>query len=298
MSELSLARVTRPDDSALAALNELLDRTLADPDTLLGLARLREFVGEANPERTFCVLVARRGDTVVGGSVFSYIVASNCGFSEYIVTSAVERGRGLGRRLFDARKALLDEYAQLYRHDGCFGVFIEVDSPLRTPAAFLDAERTSALDAWERLRIFDHLGFRRVEVTYAQPPLAPGKQAVDYLDLLFAPWGRLGGHVSGAQSSLAGGSSQAIGGVSPQAKGEPDLTHNRIPAEPSLGDAASRSDTGTPPAAAGEGKIPAAWVLDTVAPIWRAWAPLAAEAGLATLRAEIGDRDVALVRAI
>ena len=47
--------MTRPDDPSLAALSELLEDTLADPDTLLGLARLREFVGESGNrhERVF-----------------------------------------------------------------------------------------------------------------------------------------------------------------------------------------------------------------------------------------------------
>jgi hypothetical protein len=49
---------------------------------------------------------------------------------------------------------------------------------------------------------------------------------------------------------------------------------------------------------AGNETIPAGWVVETVAPIWRAWAPRAVEAGLAQLRAGIGDGDVALVRAV
>ena len=46
----------------------------------------------------------------------------------------------------------------------------------------------NAAKARERLRLFDHLGFRRVDVPYVQPALAADKQAIDYLDLLFAPW--------------------------------------------------------------------------------------------------------------
>ena len=321
-SEISLAYVTQPGDPAVTALSELLERTLADPDTLLGSANVREFLTESNPERVFFVLVARRGDTVVGGSVFSYVIASNCGFSEYIVTGAEERGTGLGRRLFDARKAVLDARARMYGHDACSGLFIEVDSPARTPTALLDAERTSALDAWERLRIFDHLGFRRVEVQYVQPPLAPGKHAVEYLDLLFAPWAhpgdRLGGDVSEARSSFAS-VNQTAPGVGTQADGRPDRTPNQSPPGPSLEAIAARSETQdrtrnqSPPGpsleaiaarsetrsrSAGDETIPARWVLETVAPIWRAWGPLAVAAGLARVRAEIGEGDVALVRAV
>src|SRR5215210_4128020 len=42
--------------------------------------------------------------------------------------------------------------------------------------------------ARERLRQFAHFGFRRVDLVYQQPPLGVGKEPVDYLDLLFAPW--------------------------------------------------------------------------------------------------------------
>jgi hypothetical protein len=52
----------------------------------------------------------------------------------------------------------------------------------------LEIERETAVDAHERLRIFDHFGFKRVDIPYVQPPLAPEKQPVSYLDLLFAPW--------------------------------------------------------------------------------------------------------------
>ncbi|HEV7662293.1 MAG TPA: hypothetical protein VGQ62_02065, partial [Chloroflexota bacterium] len=112
----------------------------------------------------------------------------NCGFSEYIVADSTRRGTGLGRRLFERRKALLDEQARAYGYPACSGLFIEADNPDRTPADLVDAERETALDPRERLRLFDHLGFRKVDVPYVQPPLATGKQPIAYLDLLFAPW--------------------------------------------------------------------------------------------------------------
>ena len=134
------------------------------------------------------MLVAEQNDTIVGGTIFSYVTRSNCGFSEYIVADAANRGMGLGRRLFDARKAVLDAEARRRGQEQCNGLFIEVDDPERTPPDLLEAERETALDASQRLRIFAHFGFRRVDVAYVQPPLGPGKQAIDYLDLLFAPW--------------------------------------------------------------------------------------------------------------
>jgi GNAT superfamily N-acetyltransferase len=188
-----LKLVTAPDEPELAALSALMNRVFPDPNSVLGLDRMQEFLAanRADAARRFCILVATDTEldgAVVAGSVFSHVVASNCGFSEYLVADRSARGQGLGRRLVDARKAVLDAEAQRHGHSGCRGVFIEVDSPVRTPPELAAAESETALDAWERLRLFDHLGFRRVDAPYIQPPLAPDKQAVDYLDLLFAAW--------------------------------------------------------------------------------------------------------------
>jgi GNAT superfamily N-acetyltransferase len=185
-----LKEITDPADPRLPSLAALLNSTFPDPNTVLGLDRIQEFLqaNRADGARRFCVLVAEHNARVVGATIFSYVPRSNCGFSEYIVVDPAHRGLGLGRQLFDARKAVLDAEALRRGHELCHGVFIEVDSPTRTPPDLAQAERETAVDAWQRLRIFDHFGFRRVEVPYVQPPLAPDKQAIDYLDLLFAPW--------------------------------------------------------------------------------------------------------------
>jgi GNAT superfamily N-acetyltransferase len=189
----AIRRIDSPDDADLQQLSALMNVTFPDPNTVLGLDRMQEFLAANRPgaARRFCVLVATdpgRAGAVVGGSVFSYVARSICGFSEYILVDRRVRGTGLGRRLFDARKEVLDEAARRAGHGGCRGLFIEADNPERVPADFAEIERETALDAWERLRLFDHLGFRRVDVPYVQPPLAPDKEPIDYLDLLFAPW--------------------------------------------------------------------------------------------------------------
>jgi GNAT superfamily N-acetyltransferase len=186
-----LIELADPADPRLADLAALLHATFPDPNSVLGLDRMQEFLEANRPDgpRRFGVLVARQNAAIVGGTVFSYVVRSNCGFSEYIVTDSAVRGRGIGRRLFEARKAFLDAEAQRHGQPRCRGLFIEVDNPERTPADYVEAERETALDPRQRLRIFDRFGFRRVDLAYyVQPPLAPGKRAVDYLDLLFAPW--------------------------------------------------------------------------------------------------------------
>ncbi len=168
-----------------------MNDTFPDPNTVLGLDRMQEFLAANRPgaARRFCVLTATDlAGAVAGGTVFSYIRRSICGFSEYILVDRLSRGTGLGRWLFDGRKEVLDREANRDGHAGCRGLFIEADNPERVPGEFAAIERETSLDAWERLQLFDHLGFRRVDVAYVQPPLAPDKQPIDYLDLLFAPW--------------------------------------------------------------------------------------------------------------
>jgi GNAT superfamily N-acetyltransferase len=187
-----LREIADPDDSDLIGVARLLATTFADPNTVLDLDRLREFVSlnRSGGARRFHVLVASEpgGDGLIGATVFSYVGASNCGLSEYIVVSKPARGRGTGRLLFDERRAVLDRDARLHDRERCHGLFIEVDHPEHTPPELLEAEQETALDAWQRWRIFDHFGFRRVDLAYVQPPLADAKTAVDYLALMFLPW--------------------------------------------------------------------------------------------------------------
>src|SRR5205085_6825320 len=93
-ADVVLQRVNDANDPGVVALVALLEQTLADPDTLLGLERVRGFLDEPDAAREFRVLLARRDEAVVGGSMFSYVPAANCGFSEYIVVARDERGSG------------------------------------------------------------------------------------------------------------------------------------------------------------------------------------------------------------
>jgi GNAT superfamily N-acetyltransferase len=183
-------RVRDPADAALGALSRLLYAMFGDPDVVLDLERIQAFLREPadSARRQFRVLVAEDTHGLIGGTVFSYVPASNCGFSEYLVVSRHRQGQRLGRMLVDARRAELDLEAQRSGQAACHGLFIEADDPGRTPPALLARERETAMDSVARLQLFAHLGFRRVDMAYVQPPLGPGKQPVTYLDLLFAAW--------------------------------------------------------------------------------------------------------------
>ncbi|MBV9583205.1 MAG: hypothetical protein JO057_31855 [Chloroflexi bacterium] len=183
---IHLEQITRPADPRLGDLMHLLNRAFPDPNSVLGLDRIQEFLSEngLDASRKFVVLAAFDTSGLVGASIFSYVERSNCGFSEYLVVDHTRRQRGLGRVLFDGRQSILDAEAVQHGHPACRGVFIEVDSPWRTPPDLLALE---SVDPIERLKVFGHLGFRRVGIRYTQPPLAADKQAVPHMDLLFAP---------------------------------------------------------------------------------------------------------------
>jgi GNAT superfamily N-acetyltransferase len=183
-----LRRLTEPRDPDLSGMAALMHAVFPDENTVLGLDRLQEFVGQPTSDRVFNAVVAKGARNVKGCVVFSYVPAGNCGFSEYIAVAGDVRGSGLGRYLFEARRDLLNEQAKAAGHQVCNGLFIEADNPLRVPVELMEQERETAIDAVKRLQIFAHLGFKRVDVAYVQPPLGPGKHAVTYLDLLFAPW--------------------------------------------------------------------------------------------------------------
>jgi GNAT superfamily N-acetyltransferase len=191
--EVVARSIVNPGDPALVALSELLHATFADPDTVLELDRIQRFLSESSDpgdetRRQFYVVVAEAGDVLVGGTIFSYVPATNCGFSEYLVARQDRRGQGIGRLLFDARRTILTGAARSLGHVAARGLFIEADNPQRVPHDLLERERSTALDAETRLHLFAHLGFWRVDLAYAQPSLGPAKEPVTYLDLLFAPW--------------------------------------------------------------------------------------------------------------
>lgn len=190
MDAVGLRRVSDTTDPALAELSRLMSALFADPDVVLPLERLQAFLTErpGTAGRTFRVLAAEAAGALVGGTVFSYVPASNCGFSEYLVVRKDLHGRGIGRRLVDARRAHLDDQALQSGNAQCQGLFIEADNPGRTPAALQVRERETAMDSLVRLQLFAHLGFFRVDMAYVQPALARDQLPVTYLDLLCAPW--------------------------------------------------------------------------------------------------------------
>ncbi len=237
--QFQLKEVIDPADCDVEQFAALLQATFADGNVCLGVQRMREFLA-AGPQalRSFHLVVAKAGDQVMGGSLFSSIIATGAGFSEYMVLDRRARGQGLSRLLFDYRKSVLDREAHRNGFPGATGLFIEVENPSRTPTAYAEQELKTAMGLVERWRYFKHLGFFRLDCRYVQPPLGVNQEPVTYLDLLF------------------------------------------LPASPEL-----RMATAISPD----------FLIQSLTPIWCAWAPAYCRTALQEFRTRLGDRPVPLL---
>jgi len=237
--QFELRKVINPGDGDVKQFAALLQAIFADDSVCLEAERMREFLA-AGPQsqRSFHLVVAKAGDQVIGGSLFSSVIATGAGVSEYMVLDQRARGQGVSRLLFDYRKSVLDREARRNGFPGATGLFIEVESPGRTPTAYAEQELQTAMGLLERWRYFKHLGFFLLDCRYVQPPLGVNKEPVTYLDLLFQP--------SSPELSVAAA-------ISPD------------------------------------------FLIQSLAPIWGAWAPDYSRTALQEFRTRLGDGPVPLL---
>jgi GNAT superfamily N-acetyltransferase len=180
---LELRRVTDPKDPAITAFGHLQAQTYFEPDMLIPTAYISGILERGDGSRENALLVVEDDGVVVAGSIFHYLRPANAGFSSYLGVAASHRGRGLARRLHEARFDTLDELAGRRVE----GVLIDVVNPKRLSSQERDAERTVGSDPEHRLEVFSSLGFRRVDVRYVQPTGGADGGPVTNMDLLFCP---------------------------------------------------------------------------------------------------------------
>ena len=179
---ISIRQVREPGDAAIASFAALQREVYFDSDLLLPGELIPRLLG-GDGGRHNLLLVAEEDGVVVAGTFFHYLAAPNCGFSSFLGVRAVARGRGVARRLHEARFAALDAAAGRE----VAGVFIDVTAPERVAPEAVEAERRFGFDPLHRRRVFQSLGFRRVDVRYEQPVGGPGGGPLTVLDLLFCP---------------------------------------------------------------------------------------------------------------
>ncbi|MGE3852851.1 MAG: GNAT family N-acetyltransferase [Planctomycetota bacterium] len=182
--DIRIRQVTRGDDPAIAAFGRMQRRVYFDPSMLIPAPYIAAMLGREDdddaPRRNFLLVAETASAEVVGGVLFHLLQPVGTGFSSFMGVAPEARGRGLARRMHDARFAALDAAAGVTVP----ALFIDVSSPTRETAEEREQEAAAGFDAVSRRGVFERLGFRRVGVQYEQPVGGPDGGPVTTMDLL------------------------------------------------------------------------------------------------------------------
>lgn len=198
---IEIRRVTNPLDPVIGVFGKLQRRVYFEADMLMPASVIRAMLSVPMMGRSNFFLVAEeyfrgvsrveyfrgvsrvKNGKLLGGTVFHYFSKPNTGFSSFMGVAPEARGRGIARKLHQARFATLHEAAG----GKVEGVFIDVVSPERLTPEELEAERRVGFDPVTRRKVFQALGFRQVDVEYQQPVGGPEGGPVTNMDLLYCP---------------------------------------------------------------------------------------------------------------
>ncbi|MBV9544308.1 MAG: GNAT family N-acetyltransferase, partial [Chloroflexi bacterium] len=176
-------RVTDPNDAALDEFGAIQRAVYYDQGSLIPPEWFGRLLEDAAGARINFLIVAERNGHVLGGALFHYLAEADSGFSSFMGVAHQARGQGISRALHRKRFEVLNEAAG----HAVPGVFIDVVNPTRMDEAELAAEDRVGMDPFSRLKIFQHLGFGRVDIRYEQPVGGPNGGPVTRLDLLYCP---------------------------------------------------------------------------------------------------------------
>lgn len=124
----------------------------------------------------------RNKTNILAGGAFEHYAKSNCALLTYVVIHPDCRGQGLARQLIAHEVAILQRDARQRCQAGdCRAVFAEMNSPQRIQ------EAQDVMNPALRLKIFDKIGFRKLDFDYIQPPLSPEQQKCKDLVLAIYP---------------------------------------------------------------------------------------------------------------
>lgn len=177
---MQIRRVINPLDKAIKSFASMQAQIYFDPDMLIPENAIRMMIAEPVVDRDNVLLVAEE-DQFLGGVLFHYLKKTNTGFSSFMGTTLEARGKGVARKLHEARFEVLNDVAA----KPVEGVFLDSVNPQRLTLEELEAEKRSGADPVIRWRIFQRFGFRRVHVRYEQPVGGPDGGPVTNMDLLY-----------------------------------------------------------------------------------------------------------------
>jgi len=174
---LTLRSITDPKDPALERLGRLQNAVYSEPDMLIPASMFGSLLEWSVPERQNFFIVAEELGEVLGGAVFHLFANVGTGFSSFLGVARATQGQGISSKLHHFRWQTLER--ALGREPE--GLFIDVVNPQRLSAVELEAEENVGSSPLRRRQIFNHLGFKQIDVRYEQPSSPP----VTNMDLLF-----------------------------------------------------------------------------------------------------------------
>lgn len=125
-----------------------------------------------------CALAERK---IQGFLTVEFYRESRCGLASYIAIEPTCRGRGWARLLFREAKKWLKERCQKDTSENLRALFAEVHDPHKPS----DRKYPVPLDPYQRIEVMGRLGAKWVGLPYWQPPLAQGRNWVEFLLLAF-----------------------------------------------------------------------------------------------------------------
>ncbi|WP_261663194.1 GNAT family N-acetyltransferase [Deinococcus sp. Marseille-Q6407] len=177
--EITVRRITDPNDPALDAFAQVQQSSYYAPDTLIPPQMFPELVAGRGAGRLDRLLVVQNaGGEVLGGTL--YHLLPGAGFNSFMGVAAPARGLGVGRALH--RASLADAAAH-----GRAGMFADSVYAARQSPAERAAEQRTGTDAQQRRQALHALGLRAVDLAYWQPVGGPDGGPIQDLDLLYAP---------------------------------------------------------------------------------------------------------------
>jgi ribosomal protein S18 acetylase RimI-like enzyme len=137
------------------------------------LENLIRFLQSSNEGEDRHIIHMKNKSSIIGSMIFSYFHKSNAGYIPYIVIDPSYRQKGYARTLFERAMQILEQDAKKLKKNLVKYVYLEIDKfgDKIPPSAYL----------WHRL------GFKRINLSYIQPPLNKEKSHSDNLILAVYP---------------------------------------------------------------------------------------------------------------
>lgn len=174
---------TAPADRARLATfyTDVYQRQFPDPDEREALDNIVRYL-ELKEQgwyggNNYHVVVAYRGEVVVGGCILDYFDEPNAGVIEFLFAVESVRGEGVGRRLLAEAERLASNDAQRCGRSLQW-MAAEMNDPFIAPPV------PDNMDPFVRARIWDHWGFGVLDCPYVQPALSPDARPVEGLVLM------------------------------------------------------------------------------------------------------------------